>query len=271
MNQLVTQELKRIESLPTALIPFVKARQGTPVNRMGVNEAKSALVDVLTEASFDAGQSMADDKEILFFQTEGLFKEFSGEFGTMTITEVRRAFKLGIRGESGQWFGFCPKTYHQFLKHYFYLPERSKAQTEYLNLLDGLKRISAPTVLDPKKDREGLVKYFEEYQTTGKLGFFAFAYYEEIKKLLGVKSLISVEVYREIRKNTEAKRRNELLSEKVRCEKRGDLGAAEAIMSVVASGLTEDQVLVNKQKELALKHYFDSLIKEGKHLKELIK
>lgn len=123
-----------IEKLPENYKPFVIARQEPQMRVLTANQVKAGIAKILSQASFDMGSPMSADREILTFQTEACFKELSFKFSTLTLSELRNAFAMGIRNEFGQYFGMCPKTYHQFIKAYYELPGRFKAQEAYLKL-----------------------------------------------------------------------------------------------------------------------------------------
>jgi len=115
---------------------FVKQRLEPQIKSLSDNQIKRTLKEILSQASFDMGSPMSSDLTVLTFQTEACFNELKGKFGTMTLSEVKSAFRRGIRGEYGAYFGMCPKTYHQFIKAYFEMPERFKAHDEYLKLVE---------------------------------------------------------------------------------------------------------------------------------------
>lgn len=123
-----------IKQLPENYQYFVLARQEPQMKNLRPNEVKSGIAKILSQASFDMGSPMSADKEILTFQTEACFKELTFKYSTLTLSELRNAFTMGIRNEFGQYFGMCPKTYHQFIKAYYELPDRFKAQEAYLKL-----------------------------------------------------------------------------------------------------------------------------------------
>lgn len=271
-NQLLVSEKNAITSLPLSLQEFAMARQEPPINTLKPNEVKRACAEVLTKASFDMGSPMANEAQVLKFQTEALFLELGGKFGNMTLSELRSAFNKGIRGEFGQFFGMCPATYNKFIKSYFELPARGQAQIEYLNLLAGLKTTEVPIQIKTDISKNGCLRIFKIYKETGKFELFPWKYYDMLNDLIGVeykgfKTLITDPAKRkEIFEKTEGEYKKQLLQEKERAEKRGRLSDAEAIKSRIAMGFENDEPLKNKQKTLMLKMYFDGLIANGKEL-----
>lgn len=129
---LTVREQSVIDNLPEHIKQFVVARNDTPLKFLTPNQVKKGISEILCQASFDMGSPMSTDLKILQFQTEACFNEFNFKYSSLTLPEVKNAFKMGIRGEFGQYFGLCPKTYHQFIKSYYELPERFKANNEYL-------------------------------------------------------------------------------------------------------------------------------------------
>jgi chromosome segregation and condensation protein ScpB len=266
MGELI-QAQSVIQQLPATLQPFVSARIGEKqIKNLTPNEVKKRCVDILTKASSDMNSPMASDAKMLQIQTEALYSELSGKYKDLTLTELSEAFRRGIRGEFGPYFGLCAKTYHDFIKSYFNLPERQKAQLDYLNLIAGHQTVEKPKALQMIFSKEAILKVFSDYKEYGRLPIGAYRYYELIKEFKGLNSLMTKETYAKLLKEVLADEESKLLSQKKREEKKGNLSMAEAVMGVIAGLDGKDKSVEREIKSRGLKLYFDSLIKENKDL-----
>lgn len=255
MNQL---EVKKVNS-------FVSLRLGhKAIKDLPTNTVKRECVDILTTAYFDNGSPLnmdaKEDAGVLQFQTEALFKELSGKYGTLTLPELSEAFRRGVRGESGAFFGMCPKTYHQFIKYFFDLPERGKAWMNYLEELE-TPRAKAPIVLTHEHLQGLAIRTFEEYKLTKdlpQLGSVCGTIYDTIKKSQKVETLIDRLDWAEIKKLAKESYVNEMK----RGTKKGDLKKLlDMLIYDISNRSFEFHV-----KKVGLKFYFDALIKNDKSL-----
>ena len=167
---------------------------------------------------------------------------------------------MGLDNDFGAYFGMCGKTYNQFLKCFFELPQRGRQWLDYLDSLD-IQTADKPKMISIESKKEGLIKYFEEYKKTGKFGYFPHVYYDLIKKEKGVNSLITLDQYKEIKQKTESEWIAKYTLEKEKAERRGRFNDAEAIGDLLANGIEKDKTLQNRQKEMALRLFFDSVEK----------
>ena len=152
----------------------------------------------------------------------------------------------------------CPKTYHQFIKWYFELPERGKAWIDYLTLLEGEKKSTKPLFFTPEQFKKSALDAFEEYKKSGKMPFVPHVIYDTIKDCLGVTTLIPLEKWQEVK---EAGRKE--------YEKKMTIGVRDHKVKHVVSKL--DTSVTNKSLEFSikaagLKYYFDTLITQNKDL-----
>jgi hypothetical protein len=255
MNQLIKQEA----NLPPLQMEFISLRAGNKsVKDLSDSVVKRTCAEILTKASFDMGSPMANDAKILQFQTEALFNELKGKFGALTLPEVNEAFRRGIRGESGPFFGMCPKTYHQFIKWFFDLPERGKAWIEYLNSLDQIKIAEKPLYVTPEYLKKAALDAFQEYKDSGKLPFIGHAIYDTIKEIKGLETLIDKLDWEQIKIEARESYGKEMTR-----------GTAKHKVDKVVNSLVYE--MSNRSfefhvKKIGLKYYFDNLIKSGKDL-----
>lgn len=239
---------------------LVKARLGNKEIRL-IDEMtlKNECASIIARAFTYSTPNGQTDSKILAFQSIELFNALKGRYLTLTIPEVQQAFKKGLDNEYGQYFGMCAKTYSQFLKGYFENPERGKAWNLYLDSV-GKEHIKViPEFIIKKKGIESLKNRFTHYKKTGELGFFGWADYDFLKELKGVKSLITLEQFKVIKERTEEVWSRKYVKEMEKEKKRGNFDLANAIADILTEGIEKDKTLLNRQKELALKCYFDSV------------
>lgn len=266
MNQIAKHS--HIDSLPAAYQPFVLLRVGEPpIKSLEQYIAKSKLAEILVKAAFDMGSPMADDATILQFQTQALLLEFKGKYADLTIKEVQEAFNRGIRGEFGLYFGMCPKTYNQFIKNYYELPERSKAWIEYITMLEGAKTSLAPVYFTPEKLKEFAISDFENYKASGKLPFCPHATYNVICEAIGNeievngKKIKTLVVDRQIARDLFLKAKEEYLKPILENQRRKKILDVDFILQSNLNTAFEF-----KLKKHYLIYFFDELIKNNKPL-----
>jgi hypothetical protein len=240
--------------LPDNYKPYVKLKAGHQtlgrlLEKGQTNLVKKLCLDIITVSSFEQSPNGQPDNKILQAQTESLFNELKGKYLTLTPPELKECFRLGIRGESGPYFGLCPKTYAQFLKWWFDKDERLKAWTKYIDLVNGFTRAEKPS-LAPEWFYEACEKAFIRYKEKGDLPVSPFGYYDFIKQYLGAETLIDKEKWPQIRNEANI-------------EYRAKVKGLE-----IAKEWTLDPevnlVYGNCIKNIAVKYFFDKLILEGK-------
>ena len=244
------------------LNPYVQLRVG----HKPIGDGKSAspfikrdLLEILTIAYFDMGSGGKLDDTMMQSQIDGLFKELSGKYSLMTLPEVKEAFRRGIRGESGPYFGLCPKTYNQFLKWYFELPDRNNAWQAHLTELSQQKDSEKKIVLTIDQLRQACIDAFEDYKNSGKMPFVPFAIYNQIKELKGVKTIIADGKWAQIKKDgieLYKKRQTHGMTSK---------NADKFLRTFIFDN--EDLNQTNTIKEVALRAYFEELIFKGEELR----
>lgn len=255
---------------------FVALKKGYgPVKSYSPQNLELAMKDVLTVSSFDAGQSMADNATVLYAQTQALCKELKGKYGEFTLPEVQEAFRRGIRGEFGPWFGFCGKTYHQFLKGFWDLPGRGQAWLDHLNSEEWKKYESEKPLLFTPEQWDNICKStFEKYKAskgTDETVFFttgaAAAIYDVLNEKHGVEiehpklgKIKTLVPDKEDRSNLGELAGIEYSAQKKSIKKAGGLKSIEEELRFDESGRTRGNIL----KKHYLMHYFDKLIEQGK-------
>lgn len=239
---------------------LVKARLGNKeIRYIDQHTLKNECASIIARAFTYSTPNGQTSSEILAFQSIELFNALKGRYLTLTIQEVQQAFKKGLDNEYGQYFGMCAKTYNQFLKGYFDNPERGKAWNQYLDSIGKEHVMLIPEYIIKKKGIEQLKNRFTHYKKTGELGFFGWADYDFLKELKGVKSLITLDQFKVIKEKTEEVWSSKYVKEMEKEKKRGNFDLANSIADILTKGIEKDRTLLNRQKELALKAYFDGI------------
>lgn len=257
-------EKQAFEKLPANLQNFAKARIEPPVKNISDIELKGKCLDIIGVAYAEQGQ-FGIEVNILTFQKECLFTELrtNSKFKELTLSEVRSAFKNGIRGDSGPFFGMCAKTYHQFLKHYYEKPERVESMKQYLELMNQENKVELTAEEKLKKNKEACVWCFEEYKKTGNIPNGHYKFYQTlldlglIKWTKEEKKAISTPIKTQYEKELETSK------------KRGHISTSQLAELLIT--LDSNPTLISRVRKVALAKYFDKLIKEGIELKTIIK
>lgn len=221
------------------------------------NEIKRACLEIITRAMMDQSPNGQPDSKILQFQTQVLFNELSGKYKSLTLSEIREAFRIGIRGETGPYFGLCAKTYHQFIKHWFEREERGKAWELYISKVNGWKLAEKPA-LSKQFFFDACERAFTKYRERKEMPEVPFCLYDFIKEYTGEETLIDRLDYPKIK--AEALK---LYTDKI---KHSALKEMAKGWKLIADETNQDfnRVYANSIKHIATKYYFQSLIEQGK-------
>lgn len=241
----------QFDKLPESLRQYAINRVGKKaIKDLTPNEVKRHCNEIIAKAFADDGKFQVTS-EMLSFQSLALFEELKGKFKDLTIDEVKEAFRLGIRGETGAYFGLCAKTYHQFIKHYFERKERSEAMRVYLDQFG--TGITDKKLTDDEK-REQMIKgirlAYEAYCRCGELPFYPAPYYDFIKNELKLTNWTKEqrdEIEREAREQYTNKLANDRKNRIINAEK----------FQQIINNLNTDQTFFNHLKKVALKKFFE--------------
>jgi len=244
-----TPEQNALNQLTDIQRYYVSLKSDKPLSQLPEPNIKRLCVEVITRSMVESSPNGQSDPQIIQAQSNFLFNELKGKLLSLTPSEVKEAFRLGVRGETGPYFGMCPKTYAQFLKHWFERSERGKAWDCYLDKLNGWTRAEKPS-LPPEWFYEACEKAYTKYKETGKLPISPFGYYDFIKDYLGVDTLMDGEQWPLIL--SEAKEAYKAKIKGLDIAKEWKLNTEENL------------VFANSIKDVAVKRFFDNLILQGK-------
>ena len=76
----------------------------------------SEKIDTIINNTFAyKGQSPATEREYVFI-SNAVKEDIFHNFNLYTLKDIELAFKLGVRGEMGEYYGLNPKTFYDWLK-----------------------------------------------------------------------------------------------------------------------------------------------------------
>ena len=252
-----------LEKLPESLRQYALNRVGKKtIKNSSPFEVTRTCSEIIAKSFADSGQ-LNVTSEMLKFQTQSLVDELSGKYKELTLDEVREAFKKGIRGETGPYFGLCAKTYHQFIKHYFESKERSEAMRVYLNLEN--QTFTKEKLTDEQKDmimKQAALSLFNEYYETKKLNFYGahriYDYLWQDKKLIKWT-------------DEERKELKDIAFKEYESDLKKQRDTGQILPSVYRQILEnldgdKNRTFINKVKAEGLKRFFDKLITNNQKL-----
>lgn len=260
----------QFDKLPESLRQYAINRVGRKaIKDLHPNEVKRNCTEIIAKTYAEDGKFQVTS-EMISFQSQALFEELTGRFKDLTIDELKEAFRLGIRGETGAYFGLCAKTYHQFIKHYFERKERSEAMKEYLNLINRVNQKETTEEQKYQIMKQASLQEFESYSKTKNLSRSAPYVYDFIAKKYGTKATLSGEdiyilisdkgIRETIKKDAKAEYEKSLNMKVLKGEARKK-DAEKAMFDLVTN-----RSYLNIAKTIELGIYFDGLIKDNQKL-----
>ena len=261
MTDLIKQDFSNI---PESLRGYAINRVGKKcIKDLHPNQIKDACSQIINLAFVESGQIKQATQTMLEFNRDSLLGELKGKFKDLTIEELKEAFKMGIRGEFGDYFGLCAATYYKFIKSYYERPERAEAMRVYLDLES--KAFVKEKLTDEQKDmimKQAALSLFNEYYETKILNFYGshriYDYLWQTKKL--------IKWTEEERKELKETAFNQYESE---LKKQRDTGQIlPSVYRQILENLDgeKNRTFINKIKAVGLKRYFDKLIETSQKL-----
>lgn len=269
MNQLITVnpqlDPKAFESLSESLKPFAAARVGQKqIKDITDFELKSECGRIVTVAYSEMGQ-FGITADMIEHQKTALFNEIRGNkiFSGFSLQEVKNAVNLGIRGESGPFFGLCAKSFYQFLKHYSERKERTEALNKYLDEIKKPFVTEKPLTQIFKETAQSTLSVFNEYKKDGTLPIVSFPFYDFLWNNLKLINWSESE-------KVEIKKSGQELYKKELAEKVISRQIKKSDYELIISNLNNATCL-NRIKKVGLKRYFDKCINGGFDLETELK
>lgn len=262
---LTIEETKILNSLPENLKEFAELQINKKVSAYRSNELKSKCGTIIIQYYKDTNTKNVDAK-ILAAQRDELINALKGANKDLTLQEVEKAFKLGVAGESGPYFGGCYKTYVQFLNYYRTRPERERVIKLFLEQTKSVTS-DKPLISEEEKEKilmRGAIGYFNEYKEnkTQHLAMFASVSFCFLEKI-GVINLTKEEKLN-LLKEAESEYVVDLQSKKTKRE------ITQKTYEQVLLAMTGNPSVKAIARKMALYQYFDKLIESNTDLKTII-
>lgn len=277
MNSLTIIEKSAIEKMPVQLKQVAQAKFSTPIKFMKPIDLATEVKNLIIVAYTELGITLEKREDTITFLRDTLVKDFRmPKYEHISFELIKVFVSNGIRGEYGtfknQLNTINVQNIHHWIKEGFKSETYKRAQQEFKDMVE--KENNPQRSMSEKLmfSKDGCIKAFESYKSSKRMPFAAFAYYDIINDLIGVdykgkKTLVTdFEVRKEITTRLTERHTQELLHEREKAVKRGNLSEAEAIMSAITSEFKEGNSLTNLIKAEFLTYYFDQLIKENKPL-----
>lgn len=267
---LTKEDIEVLNTFPEDQQEYIRARFSEPVSTMPEKELDLRLLTILKDTFDAAGKFHTNDnvvKEHMFNQSKKDFRSKS-KYKFVGIGQVELAAFKGVRREYGDFFSLNLSVFLSWIDKLIQSKDNNDALNAFTvsRVKSEFQTSDSPKTLTIDESKQSCKEYFENYKKTGQMGFFAFAFYEIIKKHLGVKSLLTIDQHKKLIEETKDPFEKDLQEKKGKLEKDGNFKDAEAITQIFIAGIEKNRTLVHKQKALALKYYFDTLISTNKEL-----
>lgn len=280
MNSLTIIENKAITSLPVLLREIVKAKYDLAIKTISDPSLEVQIKNMIVVAYAEMGLTLDKKNErVVTFLRETLMVDFrKPKYETVSFELIKMFVCAGVRGEyplfNGQLNTINIRNIHHWINEGLKSEKYKYALKEHQAMIEKeIKR--EPSIIEKEfLSKKGCLDAFERYKKNKEIPFGAFAYYDVLNDFIGVeykntgkKTLVSdPAVRKEITTRLTEKHTKELLREKTKHEKRGNLGVAEGLMSAITADFKNTKSLENLIKAEFLMHFFDQLIKENKTL-----
>jgi hypothetical protein len=157
--------------IPQLSREIILASKNSPrISEIPKNYSGNEIKTYINRAVFEAGMKIEDLDKVIPIVVGDIFKDF----GILTLPEIKLAYRLGVRGELGEFMGLNVRTFYVWVKNYKNTV-RAKAMRDLLS-------IPPPKVKElPPPDSNLFGKYmFEAYATFVKTGVYNFTDYGNV-------------------------------------------------------------------------------------------
>lgn len=262
-------ELKAYDALESSSKPFLLALiGGNKISELDKIQAGTEIYNIIKVAEFDSGFTKLHDDDLLVL-AKSTYDLIIDRYPNLTIQEFKVACKSGVLDVYGDWKGMCLKTIAFWINSYLNTEGRIKAIKEWNAKLEN-KTSNIPVAAILEFNKQGALRAFQTYKSTGRLPIGAFAYYDLINEMIGsdykgIKTLVPDPEEREkICKEVLQIKINIALEEKKIAERKGNYRNAENLIEAIMNGFKGN--MEKERKTAFLKSFFDSLIKQNKPL-----
>ena len=247
---------------------FIKIKEYKDKNKV------SSEIDTLVNYTFAyKGHSPASEREYEF-TTTALKEDIFLNFNNYTIQDIKLAFKLGVRGELGEYYGLNAKTFYDWLKTY-----KNKFMYPAFNTI--IKLIPKKEAEKPKQEeinnlnKDLICDFYEKYKISKLYTFndFVNLIYNFLNKLklINLSKIEKSNIINESKNQLkiELTERNENLSNMGKVYHKIDL--KKAFQEIELNSSKDYQISINMTaKKIALKVFIDNCIEQNINLETLI-
>lgn len=249
-NSLTVLENEQISKVSVQLQPFIKAKFGTPINKIGVDSLYFMTLDLIQTTLIESGVKDQADKTVINFLTTTIHRDVQGaKFNHLSFEDIKLSLHLGVRKEYGDYMGVNIQTIHSWIKSYLKDKNRELAVLEFNKSIPTSEK---PIVYTNEFYIKAAKSAFEDYKNNGimPISGACAGIYDRIKDKLKVKTLIKKEDWQKVL--NEAK---EAYSLKMNPPKIGKKETVKLDFDI------SNRSLEFEVKKIGLKYYFDELIK----------
>lgn len=220
----------------------------------------NCLLALIAKTYLQSGQFLTGEKkEMTDLTIDELSSDFKKYNGNLSFQEIEIAFKNGVKGEYGEYFGLNNKTYFQWVNGYAYGEKRLKVKKA---LSDAKEKANQPIVKKSEQEaneimKNAVLKSFEDFKKGAVIFDGGNVKYNYLVKL----ELL----------NFSKERKNEILlqvTNKIKLEAVENKNRAESISQTLGKILEE--TIISESKKECLKVYFKDLLDTGFELSELL-
>jgi hypothetical protein len=255
-------QIAKIENNQSEFQLMVEALHDNPIKDNTRSQNLNAIYKAFVYSISLTGAKTAEDKGASKFIVENFYDIIIVKHPYATLKEIEVAFKKGALKEYGEYFGWNVQTVWGFWKSYFNSQERKDAIIEKnKKLTENLLTSDKPMV---EFGIESVKKVFEEYKSGEPLPAYSRVYYQALLKHYNKKTLIDDEVERKRIIDAAIQEYEASLKSKKVHTKQPEM--FKMLMTTVLDKISPNRGYESVATKLALKSYFDTLIKEGKNV-----
>ena len=240
------------------------ALQGQKIKDYKIAELEDELNKILQTTYFNCGQVLSSEDAIPVL--DSIVPDIKNYFSSLTIEEVKVAFKRGLLKDYGDYFGLNPKTFLGWLKSYMASANRAEVKTK-------IKMHNEEQLTEEEKEKivvDGVYKCWEEFKEKGVVYDFGNATYNYLdrKGIIPFTVERKWQIYREVKERLISQAKEKRAKVKDVLDKRN---FDELIYALTSETGNEKDTLKFESRREALKIFFTDLLEMGEDLKELIK
>ena len=244
---------------------ILSSRKDARVKTLNSEFLSEKVLELINLTYFELKYAQPDDSEIVL--TAQLLTSDIGRFHpTMTIGEIKLAFKLGSIGHYGEFQGLSVATFNRWIFCLTQSKERADVIKHERSLLH--KEPPPPTDAEVRElSIKATIKCFETYKASGHIVDFGNAIFKflEAEKLLNLTIKRKNEILQQVRERLEFNIQNNLRNEPEKY-KRAEL--AKRLETIIVNPKAGE--LIYEARAESLRQYFKSLIDLEQHVKDYL-